>query len=89
MSENQQIQIAKRGVVTIPQSLRKRYKLKTGDTLTLIDLGGVFVLNPHRSIIDGLAEEISHELLRKGETLESMLKVLSDRRKRYGRRKAS
>ena len=89
MSGDQQIQMAKRGVVTIPQALRKRYNLKTGDVFTLIDLGGILVLSPHRSIIDELAGEITQELTKKGETLESMLKLLKDRRKRYGRRKAS
>ena len=89
MSENQQIQMAKRGVVTIPQALRKRYNLKSGDVFTLIDLGGTFVLSPGRSIVDELAGEITQRLTKKGETLESILKVLKDRRKRYGRAKAS
>lgn len=89
MSEDQQIQMAKRGVITIPQALRKRYNLKTGDVFTLIDLGGTFVLSPHRSIVDELAGDISQQLMKKGETLESMLKILKDRRKRYGRDKAS
>jgi len=89
MAEDHQVQMAKRGVVTIPQVLQKKYNLKTGDVFTLIDLGGTFVLNPHRSIIDELAEEITQELMKKGKTLEAMLKLLKDRRKRYGRRKAS
>ncbi len=89
MSENQNIQMAKRGVVTIPQTLRKQYNLKTGDIFTLIDLGGVFVLSPQRSVIDELAGEITQQMTQKGETLQSMLKLLKNRRKRHGRSKAS
>jgi bifunctional DNA-binding transcriptional regulator/antitoxin component of YhaV-PrlF toxin-antitoxin module len=90
MSEHQQIQIAKRGVVTIPHALRKRYNLKTGDVFTVIDLDGTFVLSPRQSIVDELASEITAELIKKGETLESMLKVLKERRhKRNARNKAS
>ena len=88
MSDNQKIRIVQRGVVTIPQSLRKQYNLKTGDVLTLIDLGGVFLLSPHRSVIDELAADITRSLIKKGETLESMLETLKERRRRDGRRKA-
>lgn len=89
MAENQNIRMAKRGVLTLPQSIRKQYNLKTGDPFTLIDLGGVFVLSPQRSVIDDLADDIRKELTKNGETLESMLRVLKDRRKRHGKRKAS
>jgi bifunctional DNA-binding transcriptional regulator/antitoxin component of YhaV-PrlF toxin-antitoxin module len=30
------------GTVTLPAKLRARYKLAEGDSLTLLDLGGVF-----------------------------------------------
>jgi bifunctional DNA-binding transcriptional regulator/antitoxin component of YhaV-PrlF toxin-antitoxin module len=89
MSEKRQVLMTKRGIVTIPQVLRKRYNLKTGDVFTLIDLDGVFVLSPQRSIVDELAGEITEVLTKKGETLESMLKVLKERRRRHGRKKAS
>ncbi|MBN1486599.1 MAG: AbrB/MazE/SpoVT family DNA-binding domain-containing protein [Anaerolineae bacterium] len=32
------LQLAKRGIITIPKSLRESYGMQPGDTLTLIDL---------------------------------------------------
>lgn len=85
MSEKLQIQMTQRGIVTIPQSIRDRYNLKPGDLFSLIDLDGVFVLSPHRSQIDRLANEVAGALSEKGETLESMIKELRRQRERYGK----
>ncbi len=76
------VQMAQRGVVTIPQALRKRYKLKPGDIFSLIDLGGFFLLSLQRSKIDKLADEVAQDLADRGESLESMLKVLKEKRRR-------
>jgi len=46
------VRVAKRGTVTLPKSLRERYHIRGGDRLTLLDLGGGFVLTPGRSQID-------------------------------------
>jgi len=37
------LQMAKRGVITIPKPLRDSYGMRPGDTFTLLDLDGVFV----------------------------------------------
>ena len=79
------IQLAKRGVITIPQSLRESYGMQPGDTFTLLDLGGVFVLSPRRSEIDVLAERIAAQWTEDGETLEMMLQALREERDRRGR----
>jgi bifunctional DNA-binding transcriptional regulator/antitoxin component of YhaV-PrlF toxin-antitoxin module len=79
------LQMAQRGVFTLPKAFREAYKLEAGDTLTLIDLGGVFVLSPRRSEVDRLADEIASELGERGETLESMLMALRESREQYGR----
>ena len=55
------LQIAKGGTITIPKSLRDSYGMQTGDTLTLLDLGGVFVLSPQRSQIDAIADKIAEQ----------------------------
>ena len=78
------LQVAQRGLITLPKALRDIYRIREGDTLTLLDLGGVFVLSPHRSTIDGLAEELRSSLLDQGESLESMLQVLREAREKYG-----
>ena len=83
MSNPLMVRVAQRGVLTLPKSLRETYDLKTGDTLSLMDLGGVFVLSPRRSEVDMLAEKVTQELIRGGETLESMLQALREERDRY------
>ncbi len=82
MSYPLMVRVAKRGVLTLPKSLRETYDLKTGDTLSLIDLGGVFVLSPRRSDVDVLADRVTQELTRSGESLESMLQALREERER-------
>ncbi len=83
MTDTMTVQLTQRGVLVLPKSLRETYDLQAGDSFTLLDLGGVFVLSPHRSEIDALAEHITRELTEKGESLESMLKVLREERERY------
>jgi len=75
--------MAQRGVVTLPKSLRQSYNLQPGDSFTLLDLGGIFVLSPRRSEIDSLADRLTQALTEKGETLETMLQALREERERY------
>lgn len=79
------IQMAARGVLTLPKALRKAYGFQPGDTFTLLDLGGVFVLSPCRTEIDALAERITESLMAQGETLQTMLETLREERQRYGK----
>jgi bifunctional DNA-binding transcriptional regulator/antitoxin component of YhaV-PrlF toxin-antitoxin module len=76
--------MGQRGVLTLPKSLRETYRMEAGDQLTLIDLGGVFVLSPRRSEVDALAARINRAFVEQGESLEGMLKVLREQRERYG-----
>ncbi len=84
MSTTYTLQIGQRGVLTFPKSVRDAYKMQPGDPVTLLDLGGVFVLNPRLSEIDDLSARITESLVEKGEDLESMLKVLREQREHYG-----
>ncbi len=84
MPEPITLQVAQRGVITLPKALRELYNLQAGDTLTLIDLGGVFVLSPRRSEVDRLADQIARELTQRGESLESMLYAVREAREKYG-----
>lgn len=61
------LQMSKRGVITIPKSLRDSYGTQPGDTFTLLDLGGVFVLNPRRSEIDAIADKIAAQWAENGQ----------------------
>jgi len=83
MSDTLVVQVSQRGLVTLPKALRDTYHIREGDQLSLLDLGGVFVLSLRRSEIDGLAEQVQAALAAKGESLESMLVVLREAREEY------
>jgi len=83
MEDTITIQVARRGLVTLPKALRQAYSIQEGDQLTLLDLGGVFVLSPRRSEIDRIADQLRTTLLEKGESLEGMLQALREARQRY------
>ena len=82
MRDTLTVNITQRGVLTLPKSIRNRYKLKPGDSLTLLDVDGVLILSPLRSEIDLLADRISKALVEKGETLDSVLRTLREEREK-------
>ena len=55
-SQSFTVQVAQRGLITLPQALRKAYDIQPGQELTLTNLDGVFVLSPRASQIDPLAD---------------------------------
>jgi bifunctional DNA-binding transcriptional regulator/antitoxin component of YhaV-PrlF toxin-antitoxin module len=77
------VQIAQRGLVTLPKEVRQAYNLQPGQKMTLLDLDGVFVLSRQPSQVDALADRIADELRGRGETLESMLQALREVRAEY------
>ena len=83
MEETSEVQMAQRGVIVIPKPLRQAYNLKAGSRMTLLDLGGVFVLSPQVSEVDKLADRVSRSLAEQGVTLEGMLRTLREERERY------
>ncbi|MDY0020723.1 MAG: AbrB/MazE/SpoVT family DNA-binding domain-containing protein, partial [Anaerolineae bacterium] len=76
------VQMTDRGVITLPKKLREAYRLQGGATLSLHDLGGVFVLTPHRAEIDALADQVATQWEADGQTLEGMLQTLREERER-------
>jgi bifunctional DNA-binding transcriptional regulator/antitoxin component of YhaV-PrlF toxin-antitoxin module len=76
------VQIGKRGTVTLPVQLRKRYGLDAGDLLTVLDLGGVFVLSPEVSVVSKIAREIEQLREEAGLSLEEFLQGLDEQRRR-------
>ncbi len=83
------VQLAQRGVLTLPQALRKTYKMNPGDQFTLLDLGGIFVLSPRRSEVDRLANRISAALIERGVNLGSVLSQLRGEREVGSRKKGA
>jgi AbrB family looped-hinge helix DNA binding protein len=76
------VQIGKRGTVTLPAQLRKRYGLDAGDLLTILDLGGVFVLSPEVSVVSKIAREIERLREEEGLSVEELLEGLDEQRQR-------
>jgi AbrB family looped-hinge helix DNA binding protein len=83
-----QVQVVRRGIITLPKELREQNQINEGDILTLVDLGdGVFVLSPRRSRVDEIADKLAKEWQESGETLESMLETLREVRAEYDAKK--
>lgn len=77
------VQIGKRGTVTLPAGLRKRYGLGAGDLLTVIDLDGILVLSPEVSVISKIASEIEQMREEAGLSLDELLAGLDEQRRRF------
>lgn len=77
------LQVAQRGLVTLPKEVRQAYNIQPGQQMTLLDLDGVFVLSRRPSQVDALADRIADELADRGETLASMLQTLREVRAEY------
>lgn len=74
------VEIAQRGQLTIPKALRDQYNLKDGQKMTVVDIGGVFLVSPRQIRVDAHADALRDGLLAAGVTLEDMLAELRRRR---------
>jgi AbrB family looped-hinge helix DNA binding protein len=81
------VQVRKRGVVTLPASLREKYGIRAGDTFQVVDLDGLFVFTPMTPIVPELAREIERARIEAGLTTEELLAGLREQRERYYREK--
>ena len=82
------IQIRKKGTLTLPAELRRRYNMNEGDILTLVDLGdGCILLAPQYPSVEKLGDDITRILREKDLTEDNVLKVLEDERQNYYREK--
>lgn len=75
-----QVQVRQRGTVTIPVDLREKYSIKTGDTLNIVDLDGIFVLTPMVPMVPELAREIERLRQEAGVSIEELLEGLREQR---------
>lgn len=83
-----QVQVVRRGIITLPKELREQNNIAEGDTFTLIDLGdGVVVMSPRRSRIDEISNKMAQELQESGQSLESILNTLREVRAEYDAKK--
>ena len=68
------------GTVSLPAKLRAQYKLGEGDSLTLIDLGGVFILSPEKTVVSKLAADLEQKRKAAGLTIADLLEGLDEQR---------
>jgi bifunctional DNA-binding transcriptional regulator/antitoxin component of YhaV-PrlF toxin-antitoxin module len=81
--ETPTVEVAKRGVVTIPKSIRDANKIQEGQQYSVHDLGeGVLLFSPRISQIDAMCDDLRTKLIARGASLEQMLEDL--RRHREG-----
>jgi AbrB family looped-hinge helix DNA binding protein len=89
MNNTFQVQVVRRGIITLPKELRDHNNIEEGDMLTLIDLGdGVVVMSPQRSRVDEIVNKLAREWQDSGESLESMLSTLREVRAEYDAKKS-
>lgn len=89
MSNVYQIQVGRRGVITLPKELREQNNITEGDVLNLFKLSeDVFIISKRRSKIRQAANNLAKEWEESGETLESMLSTLRKVRADYDESKS-
>jgi len=89
MNNTFQVQVVRRGIITLPKELRDHNNIEEGDMMTLIDIGdGVVLMSPKRSRVDEIANKLAKEWQDSGETLESMLSTLREVRAEYETKKS-
>ena len=70
-------EVAKRGVLTIPKSIRDANQIHEGQQYSVHDLGeGVLLLSPRVSKIETMCDDLRDKLLARGSSLEQMLEDL-------------
>ena len=70
------VELAQRGQVTIPKTLRDKHNWDAGQQFSIIDLDGVVVMSPKISTVDALVNRLRDDLIQDGATLEDMLAEL-------------
>jgi AbrB family looped-hinge helix DNA binding protein len=89
MNNTFQVQVLRRGIITLPKELRENNNIEEGDTLTLIDLGeGVVVMSPQHSRVDEIANKVAKEWQDSGGSLETMLSTLREVRAEHDTKKS-
>jgi bifunctional DNA-binding transcriptional regulator/antitoxin component of YhaV-PrlF toxin-antitoxin module len=80
------VQIRRKGVITLPIELRRRYSMDEGDVFTLVDLGdGSILLIPGVSKVAHYGDQVARVMEEEGVTLEEMFEVLAEEREAYYR----
>lgn len=76
------VHLDKNGQVEIPQSARRRMRLKEGSALTMFQMGQGVLLLPEQEELEAVCERIRRTLLKTGRTKRDILATLPEARKR-------
>jgi len=80
------VQLRRKGILTLPVSLRRKYGLDENDVFTLEDLGnGSFLLIPRVSNVARLGDRVAEAMAEEEVSLNEMLEALDDERESYYR----
>jgi len=80
------IQLRRKGILTLPVSLRRKYGLDENDVFTLEDLGnGSFLVIPKVSRGARLGDRVAEVMAEEEVSLEDMLAALDEERQNYYR----
>ena len=80
------IQLRRKGILTLPVSLRRKYNLDENDVFTLEDLGdGSFLLIPRVSKVAHFGDRVAEVMVEEEVRLEDMLEALDEERQNYYR----
>lgn len=80
------IQVRRKGTITLPRELRRRYRLDEGDILTVVDLGdGSLLLTPGVSQVAQLGDKVGRLLADAHVTVDMLLEALDEEREAYYR----
>ena len=78
------LQVRKKGTLTLPIELRRKYRIDDGDIITLIDLeDGSFLLTPQVTYVDRSGDRVARALKESNVTEEELLAALDEERERY------
>ncbi|MDD5369630.1 MAG: AbrB/MazE/SpoVT family DNA-binding domain-containing protein [Anaerolineaceae bacterium] len=88
MNSSFQVQVVRRGVITLPKEFRDPNNIVESDLLALIELGdGVVVMSQRRPRVDVIADKLAKEWNDSGESVESMHSTLREVRIEYNAKK--
>ncbi len=82
--ETKTVQMRKKGVITVPIEIRRKYGLAEGDLFTLVELGeGAFMLTPGVSEVARLGDQTAEALKEESISSEELVEALDEERERY------
>jgi len=76
------VALRRRGTLTLPIDLRRKYRLEEGEPMALLDFDGVFVLAPKVPAVPKLVRELERLRQEAGLEVEDLMNDLDEQRQR-------